>query len=115
LGLNFNHDLRVCATNLFTIFFPELMSPPDDVYPTWRTSLIHKKTLPTEVRALWFAVFILSSLWFLYWICYDVYVWDKVITQVRPLNYVGLAISVTLAIFGTQLEKISISEKINLG
>ena len=76
--------------------------------------MIHKKTLLTEIKALWFAAFILSSLWFLYWICYDVYVWDKLLTQVRPQNYVGLTISIIFAILSTQLEKTGISEKLNL-
>jgi len=76
--------------------------------------LTHKKTLHIEIRALWFATSILSSLWFLYWIFYDVYVWNKELTQVRLQNYVGLIIFIALAILGTQLEKTGISEKLSL-
>jgi hypothetical protein len=76
--------------------------------------LIHKKTLPIEIRALWYGASILSSLWFLYWICYDVFVWNKVLTQVRPQNYVGFTIFIALTILGTQLEKTGISEKLML-
>jgi hypothetical protein len=77
-------------------------------------SLIPTKTLPTKIRALWYAASITSSLWFLYWICYDVFVWNKLPTQVRPQNYVGLTIFITLTILGTQLEKTGISEKLML-
>jgi hypothetical protein len=76
--------------------------------------LISKKTLPTKIKALWFAASIISILWFLYWICYDVFVWNKLLTEVRPQNYVGLTIFIALTILGTQLEKTGISEKLML-
>jgi hypothetical protein len=66
--------------------------------------LIPKKTLPTEIRALWYAASIISSLWFLYWICYDVFVWNKALTQVRPQNYVELTLAIALTILGTRQE-----------
>lgn len=61
---------------------------------------------------MWFAVSIVSSIWFLYWICYDVLVWNKTLTQARPANYVGLIVSIALAVIGTQLGKLGTSEKI---
>ena len=72
------------------------------------------KTLPVILRAVWIAAFIISSIWFLYWICYDVYVWNKVMSQVSPQNYFGLILSIVLIILGTQLGKLGISEKLML-
>jgi hypothetical protein len=74
--------------------------------------LIFAKALPLRFRALWFAVSIVSSIWFLYWIFYDVIVWNKALTQARPANYVGLIVSIALAVVGTQLGKLGSSEKI---
>jgi hypothetical protein len=76
--------------------------------------LIPTKTLPTKIMVLWYAASLLSSVWFLYWICYDVFVWNKVLTQVRLQNYVGLTTFIALTILGTQLEKTSIPEKLML-
>ena len=72
------------------------------------------KTLPVILRALWIVAFIFSSIWFLYWVCHDVFVWNKVLTQVRPQNYFGLILSIALIILGTQLGKIGIPEKLML-
>jgi hypothetical protein len=72
------------------------------------------KALPVRLRVLWFAAFIISSVWFLYWICYDVLVWNKALTQAGPANYVGLIVSVALAILGTQLGKLGIREKLTI-
>ena len=60
---------------------------------------------------MWFVASIISSVWFLYWICYDVLVWNKALTQAAPANYVGFIVSIALAILGTQLGKRGISEK----
>jgi hypothetical protein len=68
--------------------------------------LVFPKTIPLIFRALWFSFSIVSSIWFLYWICYDVIVWNKVLSQVRPANYIGLTVSIALAIVGTQLGRL---------
>ena len=73
--------------------------------------MIFAKALPVKLRALWFVASIISSVWFLYWICYDVLVWNKALTQAAPANYVGFIVSIALAILGTQLGKRGISEK----
>jgi hypothetical protein len=70
------------------------------------------RVLPAKVRALWFAAFIISSVWFSYWICYDVFVWNKALTQVAPANYVGLVVSIVLTIIGTQLGKRNVPEEL---
>jgi hypothetical protein len=76
--------------------------------------LVFEYSLSVRVRALWFAVSTISSLWFLYWICYDVFVWNKELTQVGPANFVGLIMSIILAIIGFQLEKVPNLEKLAL-
>jgi len=73
-----------------------------------------QRILPARLRVLWFAAFIIFSVWFLYWICYDVLVWNKALTQARTANYVGLIASIVLAILGTQLGKLGILEKLTL-
>jgi len=73
--------------------------------------LIFTKALLVRLRPLWFVASIISSLWFLYWICYDILVWNKALTQAAPANYAGLIVSLVLAIVCTQLGKLGISEK----
>jgi hypothetical protein len=73
--------------------------------------LIFAKALP-KLRILWVAASIISSAWFLYWICYDVVVWNKALTQAAPANYVGFTVSLALMILGTQIEKLGIFEKL---
>jgi hypothetical protein len=74
--------------------------------------LVFAKALPVKLKALWFVAFIISSIWFLYWICYDIFVWNKALTQVAPTNYAGFAILIALTILGTRLEKVGIFEKL---
>lgn len=76
--------------------------------------LIFPKALPLKQRALWLGASIISSIWFLYWICYDVIVWNKALTQARMENYVGLIVSIALAILGTQFAKRDAFEKVTL-
>jgi len=76
--------------------------------------LVFAKALPVRLRALWFAASIISSAWFLYWICYDILVWNKALTQVGTANYVGFIASIALAILGTQLGKLGILEKLTI-
>jgi hypothetical protein len=72
------------------------------------------KALPVRLRALWFAASIVSSVWFLYWICYDVLVWNKAITQAGPANYAGFTVSIAFVIVGTQLGKLGILKKLTI-
>jgi len=67
----------------------------------------YQKTLPL-IKTLWFAVSIISTIWFLYWISYEALTWNKILIQATPINYIALVISISLLIIGTQLGKISI-------
>src|SRR3990172_3283728 len=50
-------------------------------------------------QALWFSAWGAALLWFMYWIFYDLIVWNKLLVEVSPLNYFGVALSVTLMLF----------------
>jgi len=67
----------------------------------------YQKTLPL-IKTLWFAVSIISTIWFLYWISYEALTWNKLLMQATPINYIALVLSIALLIIGTQLGKISI-------
>ena len=47
-------------------------------------------------RVLWFSVFGASLLWFLYWIFFDLIVWNKLLVQVNPMNYLGVMVSLSI-------------------
>jgi hypothetical protein len=72
------------------------------------------KALPARLKVLWLAASMMFSVWFLYWIFYDIFVWGKALTQVGPANYAGFVASIALVIVGTQLEKIGVLEKLLL-
>ena|SRR3990172_4622367 len=50
-------------------------------------------------QALWFSACSASLLWFMYWIFYDLIVWSKPLVDVYPLNYFGVALSVSFMLF----------------
>ena len=70
------------------------------------------KALRVSFRALWFTASTIFSIWFLFWILYDILVWNKTLTQVNLVNYFGLTLSITLLILGTKIGKSSILKKI---
>lgn len=50
-------------------------------------------------QVAWFSAWGASLLWFMYWIFYDLIVWSKTLVEVQPLNYFGVAISISLMLF----------------
>ena len=50
-------------------------------------------------QTLWFSACGAALLWFMYWIFYDLIVWSKLLVEVSPLNYFGVALSVSLMLF----------------
>jgi hypothetical protein len=72
--------------------------------------LVFQKTL-LAIRVLSLAVSGVSSIWFSYWIFYEALVWNKLLDQATPINYVALTLSVFLFIIGTQLGKIGAFKK----
>jgi hypothetical protein len=73
--------------------------------------LILTKALRIRFRALWFIASAITLIWFLFWILYDIVVWNKALTQARPENYFGLIASIILLVLGIQFAKSSIFEK----
>jgi hypothetical protein len=51
------------------------------------------------IQVLWLSACGASVLWFLYWIIYDLIIWNKVLVQVNPLNYLGLTLALSFAVF----------------
>ena len=47
-----------------------------------------------------------SFLWFLYWISYDVLVWNKPLVKVNLVNYAGAILSVAFVFAGFQWKKL---------
>ena len=72
--------------------------------------MVFQKTL-LAFRVLWLAVSGVCSIWFSYWIFYEALVWNKLLDQVTPINYVALIFSISLFLVGTQLGKIGINNK----
>ncbi len=59
-----------------------------------------------KLQTLWYLAAIASVLWFLYWICYDIVVWNKLLVEVNLLNYVGAILSLAFIFAGSRLRKI---------
>ena len=58
-------------------------------------------------QVLWFSAWGASLLWFMYWIFYELIIWNKSLVEVQPLNYFGVALSVSLMLFsGLGMRKI---------
>ena len=72
--------------------------------------MVFQKTL-LAIRVLWLAVSGVSSIWFSYWIFYEAFVWNKLLAEATPINYVALILSIVLFIIGTQLGKIGVFKK----
>jgi hypothetical protein len=58
-----------------------------------------------KYQALWYSVFIAVYIWFLYWVCYDFFVWQKPITEINAVNYVGAIAAIAFIWAGTKLLK----------
>jgi hypothetical protein len=51
------------------------------------------------IQVLWLSACGASFLWFLYWIIYDLILWNKALVQVNPLNYLGLTLALSFVVF----------------
>jgi hypothetical protein len=65
-----------------------------------------------KCQALWYSTFIAVYLWFLYWVCYDFFVWQKPITEINAVNYVGSVAAIVFMWAGTKILK---RDRINAG
>ncbi|MCW4055067.1 MAG: hypothetical protein NWE84_09170 [Candidatus Bathyarchaeota archaeon] len=57
-------------------------------------------------QALWYASSIAVYTWFLYWVAYDFFVWQKPIAEINAVNYVGAIAAITLIWAGTRIFKL---------
>ena len=53
----------------------------------------------TPTLVLWLSACGAAILWFLYWIIYDLIVWNKALVQVNPQNYLGIVLALSFAVF----------------
>jgi hypothetical protein len=58
-----------------------------------------------KYQALWYSSFIAMYIWFLYWVAYDFFVWQKPIAEVNPINYVGAIAAIASMWAGTKILK----------
>ena len=63
------------------------------------------QTSSIRPKILWYSASIVSYGWFLSWIAYDIFVWQKPLAQVSVANYVGAIASMALVWAGTKLWK----------
>jgi len=57
-------------------------------------------------QALWYASFIAVYTWFLYWVAYDFFVWQKPIAEINAVNYIGAIAAIALIWAGTKIFKL---------
>jgi len=58
-----------------------------------------------KYQALWYSTCIAVYIWFLYWVAYDFFVWQKPISEINAVNYVGAIAAITFIWVGTKLLK----------
>ncbi len=63
------------------------------------------KTSMLKYQALWYSSFIAVYIWFLYWVCYDFFVWHKPITEINAVNYVGSVAAIVFMWAGAKILK----------
>jgi len=56
-----------------------------------------------KYQALWYLAFVTVYVWFLYWVCFDFFVWHKPIAEVNVVNYIGAIASITFIWAGTKI------------
>ncbi len=101
--------------------FRFLLSVQKGLKPLFLLGLIHTgreaslmlimEAWATKLKIAWFAVFAVGAAWFLYWISYDLFVWQKSLSQVPIVNYAGLTLSITLFTFGFLIGRVSWQKK----
>jgi hypothetical protein len=58
-----------------------------------------------KLQALWYSTFIAVYIWFLYWVSYDFFVWQKPIADVNLTNIAGSIVSLAFIWAGTKILK----------
>lgn len=58
-----------------------------------------------KYQALWYTSFIAVYIWFLYWVAYDFFVWQKPISEINVVNYIGAIAAIAFIWAGTRILK----------
>jgi hypothetical protein len=68
-----------------------------------------------KFQALWYSAFIGVYIWFLYWISYDFFVWQKPIAEVNLTNLAGAIASLAFIWAGTKIRRHNRINRISTG
>ena len=80
--------------------------PKKRKHPTAQNLLVSlSKTSILKRQALWYSSFVAAYIWFMYWIAYDFFVWQKPIAEINPVNYAGAIATIAFIWAGTKLLK----------
>jgi hypothetical protein len=58
-----------------------------------------------KYQALWYSACIAVYIWFLYWVAYDFFVWQKPISEINAVNYAGAIAAIAFIWTGTKILK----------
>jgi hypothetical protein len=72
---------------------------------TRNPSFIITEASKLKLQALWYATSIAVYVWFLYWVSYDFFVWQKPIFHVNLANLAGSIASIAFIWAGTKIRK----------
>ena len=63
------------------------------------------KAITFNYQTLWYASFIAVYIWFLYWVAYDFFVWQKPIAEINMVNYIGAIAAIAFIWAGNRILK----------
>jgi len=58
-----------------------------------------------NLHALWYVIFTSVYVWCIFWVCYDLFVWNKTIFEVNIITFAGSVMSILLLWAGTFIWK----------
>ena len=58
-----------------------------------------------NLQALWYVIFTSVYVWCIFWVCYDLFVWNKTIFEVNIITFAGSVMSILLLWAGTFIWK----------
>ena len=70
-----------------------------------RSNLGFFQSFRGKFQIFWYAIFLSIYIWFMFWICYDLFVWNKTVFEVNVSSYVGSVISLACLWIGTLIWK----------
>jgi len=63
------------------------------------------KVFKGNLQALWYVIFTSIYVWCIFWVCYDLFVWNKTIFEVNIFTFAGSVMSILLLWVGTFILK----------